>query len=432
MQRFLELRASPLVEKYENIASFFTASLSLVSLIAYKYFDNTTLLQPTTYVIFSYCFVDMFFCKKDLFIHHLLSLSGILFCYIHNVEIDRTKDIYFSILSTELSSLFLNFNYWLKDSKGIIMKTITCINYILFIIAFTKLRVHDYYYLVTNPETYTIFSRYTKENAVLFLHIFSTLFGLFIMNLYWFSIICKILYKGIIIKYVPKINSDYVAEFILQYTFFIHMLPVITKYGSNDAFVYDVFGIAFLGFCSYYYHRTLYNNYKTNNTINYCSNEIIIPYIVDTCGIHVRSFLVVLTHFLLDVPEKRGRILFTVFFHIAGIFWFLIYLIKMLVKGEKFIYDSHAKEHNYYKILFYLLIIIPSGIDCLLIVYNTPSVSIKMNLLTINVAVAIIVSVHPFYKINNLLVHLALYIQTCILINCNMIMDSHQSPSPYV
>lgn len=432
MQRFLELRASPLVKKYENIASFFTASVSLMSLITYKYFDNTTLLQPTTYVIFSYCFVDIFFCKKDLFIHHLLTLSGILFCYIHNVEVEQTKNIYFSMLLPEVSSLFLIFNCWLADSKGTIMKTIQNINYILFIFAFVKLRVYDYYYLITNPEIYTVFSKYTHGEWGVSLHVFSTIIGLFLMNLYWFSIICKMIYKGIIIKYLPKINTDSFAEFILQYTFFIHMYPVITRYGNNDAFVYDVFGIAFLGVCSYYYHNTLYNNYKTNNTINYCSNEIIIPYILDTCGIHARYFLVVLTHFFLDVPEKRGRILFTAFFHMAGIFWFLIYLIKMLVKGEKYIYDSDAKEPNYYKTMFYLLLIIPSGIDCLLIVYNTPNISAQMDLLIINVAIAIIVSVHPFYKINHLLVHLALCIQTCILINCNMIMDSHQSPSPYV
>jgi hypothetical protein len=432
MEQFWKIRASPLVDKYGQIASFCTASVSLASLVAYKYFDNTTLLQPTTYVIFSYCFVDMFFCKKDLFIHHLLTLSGILFCYIHNVDVEHTKTIYFSMLSTELSSIFLNFNYWLTDSKGTIMKTIQKINFILLIISFTKLRVYDYYYLITNPEIYTIFSKYTENNIIPFLHVFSTILGLFIMNLYWFSIICKMLYKGIIIKYLPKINTDSFAELILQYTFFIQMYPVITRYGNNDAFVYDVFGIAFLGVCSYYYHKTLYNNFKTNNTINYCSNEIIIPYILDTCGIHARSFLVVLTHFLLDVPEKRGRILFTAFFHMAGIFWFLVYLIKMLVKGEKYIYDSDAKEPNYYKTMFYLLLIIPSGIDCLLIVYNTPNISAQMDLLIINVAIAIIVSVHPFYKINHLLVHLALYIQTCILINCNMIMDSHQSPSPYV
>ena len=116
----------------------------------------------------------------------------------------------------------------------------------------------------------------------------------------------------------------------------------------------------------------------------------------------------------------------------AGIFWFLVYLIKILVKGEKYIYDSEAKEPNYYKTMFYLLLIIPSGIDCLLIVYNTPNIPAQMDLLIINVAIAIIVSVQPFYKLNHLLIHLALYIQTCILINCNMIMDSRQSPSPYV
>lgn len=432
MQKYWELRSSPLVEKYENIASFFTASVSLTSLVAYKYFDNATLLQPTTYLIFSYCFVDMFFCKKDLFFHHLLTFSTILFSILHNITIDDSSYIYFSMISTELSSIFLIFNYWLTDSKSVIMKGFQNSNYILFIVFFTKLRVYDYYYFVTNPETYTILSKYTGGEFGASLHFYSGIFGLFVLNLYWFSIILKIIYKGVIIKYVPKLNTDYIAEIILSHTFFTHMYPVITKYGSNDAFVYDVFGIAVLGFCSYYFHRTLANNYKTNTTINYTSNEIILPYIFDTCAIHSRSFLVVLTHFMLDAQEKQGRVLFSLCVHIASIFGFLAYVIKMLVKGEKYIYDSDTKEPNHCKTLFYLLLIIPSGIDCMLIFYNTPSISAKMDLLVINIVIAIAVSIQPFYKLNNLLIHLALYLQTCVLINCNMVMDSQQSPSPYL
>ena len=431
MQQFWEIRANPLVEKYENIASFFTASISLVSLVAYKYFDITTLLQPTTFVVFSYCFVDLFFCKKDLFIHHLLTLSGIYFCYIHSVDIEDTKSVYFSIISTELSSLFLILNIWLSDSKNTIMKTIKGINYILLISAFVKLRVYDYYYVITNPETYASFSKYTAGNIINSLHIYSSLFGLFIMNLYWFSIICKMIYKSIIIKYIPKINTDYAAEIVLQYTFFANIYAVITKYGTNDAFVYDVFGISLLGFCSFIYHRTLVHNYKTNTVINYTSNEIIIPYVFDTVAIHSRSFFVVLTHFMLDTPDKYGRAIFSAIVHSTGIFWFLVYLLKIAVSGEKFIYDSDAKEPNHYKTLFYLFLMIPSGIDCMLIFYNTPSISAKMSLIIINVVIAIIVTIQPFYKLSHLLFHAALYMQTCILINCNMIMASQQSSSPY-
>lgn len=432
MQRFWELRADPLVEKYENIASFFTTSLSLGSLVAYKYFDNNTFLQPTTYVIFSYCFMDMFFCKKELLIHHLLTISGILFCYIHNVEIEHTKSLYFSIISTELSTIFYIFYCWMSESNGTFMKIVKSINYILFTVAFTKLRVYDYYYLVTDPETYTILSKYTSGDITLCLHAYSTILGLFIMNLYWFSLICKKLYKNVIIKYIPKINSDYTAELFLQYTFFSNMYAVITKYGSNDVFFYDVVGIATLTLGSFIYHRTLVNNFKTNTVINYTSNEIIIPYIFDTLSIHIRSFFVVLTNYMNDTSYKHNRLLFTAVVHIVAAFSFLIYLINLLVKGEKFIYDSDSKEPNHYKTLFYLLVMVPSGIDILLIFYNTPSISANIDLLIINCVIAVMIGVQPFYKLNHLFIHGAIYIQTHALINCNMIMDSRQSPSPYV
>jgi hypothetical protein len=320
----------------------------------------------------------------------------------------------------------------MSDSKGMFMKIVKSINYVLFIAAFTKLRVYDYYYFVTNPETYTILSKYTGGDIGASIHIYLGVFGLFIMNLYWFSLICKKIYKGVIIQYVPKLNTDYVAEVILQYTFFANIYAVITKYGSNDAFFYDVVGIATLTFGSFVFHRTLANNHKTNTVINYTSNEIILPYVFDTLAIHIRSFFVVLTHFMLDTPDKYGRAIFAAVVHIVGIFWFFIYLIKMLVSGKQYIYDCESKEPNHYKTLFYLLLSVPSGIDCMLIFYNTPSISAKMDLIIINIVIAFLITVQPFYKLNHLFLHAALYTQTCILINCNMIMDSQQSPSLYV
>lgn len=432
MQRYWDLRANPLVEKYNHIVSFVTASASLVSLVAYQYFDYNTLLQPTTYVIFSYCFVDMFFCKKEMVLHHLLTMSAISFTFLHNMSIYDSSHIYLAMLSTELSSIFYIFNYWMSDLNGTFMKIVKSINFILFTATFTKLRVYDYYYFVANPETYTILSKYTGENVFNYLHAYSGVFGLFILNLYWFSIICKKIYKSVIVQYVPKLNTDYVAEVILQYTFLVNMYAVITKYGSNDVFFYDVFGIAFLTICSFIFHKTLAKNYRNNTVINYTSNEIIIPYIFDTLGIHIRSFFVVLTHYMLDTPDKYGRIIFTAVVHILTMLWFLIYLINLLVKGKTYVYDSDAKEPNYIKTLFYLLLMVPSGIDCLLIFYNTPSITAKMDLIIINCVVAIIVVVQPFYKLNHLLIHISIYLQTYALINCNMIMDSQQSPSPYV
>ena len=432
MQQFLELRANPLVEKYENIASFFTASVSLGSLVAYKYFDNASLLQPTTYVIFSYCFVDLFFCKKEMILHHLLSLSAISFTILYNMSIYDSSYIYLAMMSTELSSIFLIFNYWISDSNNTFMKIVKSINFILFTVVFTKLRVYDYYYFVTNPETYTILSKYTGYDICASLHAYSGIFGLFILNLYWFSLICKKIYKNVIIQYVPKLNTDYTAELFLQYTFLINMYAVITKYGSNDIFVYDVFGIAFLTICSFIFHRTIANNYKDKTIINYTSKEIIIPYIFDTLAIHIRSFFVVLTNYMLDTPTNNNILIFTAVIHILAALWFLIYLINMLVNGKQYIYDSDAKDPNYYKTFFYLLVMIPSGIDCLLIFYNTPSITAKMDLIIINCVVAIIVVVRPFYKLNHLLINMTIYMQTHTLINCNMIMDSQQSPSPYV
>ena len=107
MQLFIDKQ---IVEKYNNIVNFFTVSSSLIGIIAHQYFDNTSLLQPTSYLFCSHCFFDLFFCNKDKAIYNLLNISIILFSYIYGIRIDDSNNIYTTIILTELSTIFYIFN----------------------------------------------------------------------------------------------------------------------------------------------------------------------------------------------------------------------------------------------------------------------------------------------------------------------------------
>ncbi len=410
--------------------SLFTASTSVLGIIAHQYFENNILIQPSAYLVLTYCFMDILFCRKDLFIHHLLTISTILFSFMHGMRIDDSTNIYLTLISTELSTIFYIFDYSTQDYNGAIMNIVKGINSFIFVGAFTKLRIHDFYYMLVNPDTHTTFAKYTDNRLIPTLHIYISIIGLFTLNVFWFSLICKKIYKTVVIRFVPKLNSDYTVEKLSTYSFFANMYAAATSYGSNPAFFYDIFGISTLSICSYIFHGALAQNFKTQNFINYTSPKLITPYIMDVFAIHIRSFLVVVTNFMLSDPSIRYLIFLSAQIHIVAIVWFFITFIHIIVTGEQFIYDSDSKEPNKYRTLFYLLLMVPSGIDCGLIFWNNPSISAKMDLLIINIVVAVVMAVQPFYKLNHLLIHLGLYIQTRVLIRCNLIMYSKNQASP--
>ena len=427
MQQFFDMQT---VKKCINIMSLFTASTSVLGIIAHQYFENNILIQPSAYLVLTYCFMDIFFCNKAHVIHHIFTISILLFNIMHGMRIEDSTNIYSTFILTELSTIFYIFDFWLVDYNGAIMNIVKGVNALIFATAFTKLRIHDFYYMLVNPETHIVLARYTNNRLIPTLQIYISIIGLFTLNVFWFSLICKKIYKNIVIRFVPKINTDYTVEFFLTYSFFANMYAAATSYGSNSAFFYDIFGIFVLSFCSSFYHGSLFENFKTQNVINYTSPKLITPYILDAFAIHMRSFLVVVTHFMLGDPLKRDFIFLSAQIHIGGFIWFFITLIHIVIAGEQFIYDSDSKEPNKYKTLFYLLLMVPSGIDCGLIFWNNPSISAKMDLLIINLVIAVVVAVQPFYKLNHLLIHLGLYIQTCVLIRCNLIMDSQNQASP--
>ena len=135
--------------------SFFTASTSVLGIIAHQYFENNILIQPSAYLVLTYCFMDIFFCNKVYVIHHIFTISILLFSIMHGMRIEDSTNIYSTFILTELSTIFYIFDFWLVDYNGAVMNIVKGINALIFASAFTKLRIHDFYYMLVNPETHT-------------------------------------------------------------------------------------------------------------------------------------------------------------------------------------------------------------------------------------------------------------------------------------
>ena len=102
---------------YQNIAFFTISSLSLISCIYYKLTDSSVPFIIMPPIIGAFSIVDLYYNNRlEYKIHHVLSLGIILYNYAFNVN---DHILTYSLLKTEISSLFLIFKYYL-DKRSII------------------------------------------------------------------------------------------------------------------------------------------------------------------------------------------------------------------------------------------------------------------------------------------------------------------------
>jgi hypothetical protein len=106
------------------------------------------------------------------------------------IDIENKYKIAHILLNTEISTLFLTINNLLNITTNrndiIIFKNI---NKLLFVTSFIYYRFYNYlYYLILDKNIYNIFIFYSKNNLEFYKITFG-IYGLFILNLYWCSII---------------------------------------------------------------------------------------------------------------------------------------------------------------------------------------------------------------------------------------------------
>jgi len=189
------------IEDIQNISLFIIACSTFFSHLHYNlapiwygtnevinYYDN---LLPFIGV---YAFVDFFVSDKyDAKIHHICIIGLLFYNNYFNITPEDKFIFSYTLLKTEISSIFYVLKYWLPK------KTILYdINGILFFLSFFKLRIYDFYYkIIYNISFYNAMQKYSKSNYYMSSILLISCYGLFILNLYWFVIMNKILYKKI-------------------------------------------------------------------------------------------------------------------------------------------------------------------------------------------------------------------------------------------
>ena len=154
---------------FKNIASLIVCT----SALGLSYYEQYELVYT---IIFTYVTADLFYSEEfDILLH-----PYIVICFISSIITLPPADYLLearTIINVEISTVFLALNNLIRDKilPTYIIKT----NQYLFAITFTKYRIWDYFWVLIARRPFS--SPFTM----------ATLYSLFILNMYWFYLICR-------------------------------------------------------------------------------------------------------------------------------------------------------------------------------------------------------------------------------------------------
>ena len=391
---------------------------SLFSCVYYKVFGTVPiildlygneLLQPLDSVhpfdillpfVCSHACIDFFINKSyDLKLHHVfVTIPAIYYFFYEDKNISSI--ISYSLLKTEFSSLFYVLKNYLQK-KSVAYN----INNILFYLAFFKFRIMDMYYELIHSNI--IYNHVIDTSSLIRLipstGVFVAVNGLYILNLYWFFIINKILYKGI--AKVMKIDTDSVCHYMCSYIYWVNIPLSIYIYSHNprEKNILDIIGVTALSISSYYYHHDIYTRLKSLQITEYKTpnHHNVVYFINDNFFINLRAFLIVATNYYYH-PYFLQIIAMSGFFHMISMYNIIINLFDIIIQPDE--------VKHYFLVLHNICNALPIAVDVILICSNSPN-DIAIPFLFIHIAMALLFYIEPFYKLTHVAFHLCLIAQ---------------------
>jgi len=344
--------------------------------------------------------IDLLVTKnRDYQMHHVFVLCIAFYDAYYHLSSSDKFPILLALLKTEISSIFLALQFWLPKKS-----VLTTVNNLLFYLAFLKFRVIDYFQDIQNDYIInTVFPKYsngdTMVDLVLSTSVLLSFYGLYILNLYWFTIMSKILYKQI----AKSIDYETVCHFLCSYLLFVNvpLAAYLYSYKNDERNVFDMIGISGLSLTSFYYHYDIYKR-LTNKTIKeykFPSRENIHLFLNDTTMIHIRSFLAVATCYyyntnLVPVLFISGA------FHLLGMY-----------KGIQNMINSFIEENEDNLFIHNINVMSAITVDILLLLFLYIGTNDGKSFLVVNVLIGLLYLVEPFGKLTHVGFHILLIAQ---------------------
>ena len=269
------------INDYANCVSFGISLITCYALSSYYFYNDLTLISMTVSLVMFQCTYDVFLWHSNSsVIHHLflLCLGSVL--YQHNIHLHSCMFLIIPLLCTEISTMFLVIKDWLAQFHRT-NSVLYTINNTLFVTTFFLTRVYIFTsYIIYNPETYQ-FPLMSLMQSKTHLSYYIGIFGLYGLNLYWATIIIKILYKSV--KEVIPEHFNYFQQLFQNFSPVINAIICISCYEQPNLYV--------LGSVLFAVSATVFNH----NLKVYPESDHSICYLVNLICFHVKSIFCVYT-----------------------------------------------------------------------------------------------------------------------------------------
>lgn len=404
------------INKCQNLVSFTT-----LSSVLYFYFVDR--IEPCHHILFSYLSVDLLFAEPELMIHHVMCLLTLSCKNAFNFTQEESNYIIKPFVKTEISTIFLIFKVFYENNasdrikQNRIANTLYKINDLIFITTFIKTRVWDLLFdAMLNPEIHNKTIDKSDGSIITNAHLYVGFLGLYAINLYWFSIMCRKIYKDLVVKTrFAWIDTVAIAEQILPWTMFLCFVPYVPHlllYNGNINILYDFAGAIILSFASYNYHgkkRDIINsgnavliaNNVFVNGLNDADNDASTEFFFNAGAIHLKSFLS-----LIAIGSDRGWSSFVLHF-ICFVGSHLYSLSHIRID------DTSIKQMN----VLNLCTMAPSLYDLGYIIATVDDRVTQIQIGIIAAAIIIVVKIKPLYNMNDVVVHLLAILQTWSIVS---------------
>jgi len=432
------------LEWWRNITSLVVSILATGVLANYWIRDDKSMLYAGANIAFVHCTVDLAFTRSpEIWFHHFIVISFRVFQWIYGVDLTKTHFLMVELVRSELSTFFLAMRHILKyvnHTPGLKTKLTLCLepfNEIAFVASFIYIRIWLYWKnALLEPELYRLSNfNITIQQPFAIAWIYGTVFIFFTLNLYWFALILKTLFK----KLIPRPHSIIHAiqsELILEYTFYLNIFIAFQNYQKYIQMIepqqfwnglVDMIGIFYLSKKSHECHYQCgeylkYTKYDSRNptelehpnytrfldSVSSGDSQVVRTYIDDSFAIQMRCLLVIMSW--TDFTQREQILLFglSAVIHTTGFLRFFQYFLSNYMNRNTTI------EFDDLGIL--LPHLLPIFFDNIIIIIHPNSmIWQKVGLYTIMVLFMCMKICKPFYHYSHVGTHVLLWLQTYIL-----------------
>ena len=201
------------IENMRSVSIFIIAISTFFSYLYYNfsillYEKNEDIIKPYAMIfpfITLHIFLDLFQKNTVIFqVHHIFVLGSCFYNIYYDVSPFYGFPIFYTLLNTEISTIFYILKIWLPKTWSFYN-----INKLLFYLTFFKFRIYDYFYELIYKFDHLNFviQTYSYSNNYLTAILLISCYGLFVLNIYWFVLMNRMMYKSFVNTNPGKISN---------------------------------------------------------------------------------------------------------------------------------------------------------------------------------------------------------------------------------